>query len=105
MRIDDIEETQKEIWEDCEIKTQELIKNKLKINERIDIDHCDRLSKKKNQNRLCTILCRITKFKEKQKILRNAKLLKNFHLTRFLQRHSGIEERTLPKSVTVSKAE
>ena len=74
MRIDDIEETQKEIWEDCEIKTQELIKNKLKINERIDIDRCDRLSKKKNQNHLCTILCRITKFKEKQKILKNAKL-------------------------------
>ena len=31
----------------------------------------------RNQNRPRTIVCRITKFKEKQKILKNAKLLKN----------------------------
>ena len=33
--------------------------------------------RKKNQNRPHTIICRITKFKDKQKILKNAKLLKN----------------------------
>ena len=47
------------------------------INEHIEIDCYHRLSKKKNQNRPRTIVCRITKFKEKQKILKNAKLLKN----------------------------
>ena len=77
LRIDGIEEIPNETWEDCEIKIQELIKNKLKINEHIEIDRCHRLSKKKNQNRPRTIICRITKFKEKQKILKNAKLLKN----------------------------
>ena len=76
LRIDGIEETPNETWEDCEIKIQELIKNKLKINEHIEIDRCHRLSKKKNQNRPRTIICRITKFKEKQKILKNVKLLK-----------------------------
>ena len=75
--MDGIEETPNKTWQDCEIKIQELIKNKLKINEHIEIDRCHQLSKKKNQNRPRTIICCITKFKEKQKILKNAKLLKN----------------------------
>ena len=54
--IDGIEETPNETWEDCEIKIQELIKNKLKINEHIEIDRCHRLLKKKNQNRPRTII-------------------------------------------------
>ena len=77
MRIGSIEETPNETWEDCKIKIQNLIKNKLKINENIEIDRCHRVSKKKNQNRPRTTICRITKFKEKQKILKNAILLKN----------------------------
>ena len=75
--IDGIGETPNKTWEDCEIKIKELIKNKLKINEHIEIDCCHRLSKKKNQNRQRTIIFRITKFKEKQKILKTAKLLEN----------------------------
>ena len=74
--IDRTVETLNKTWEECDIKIQELIKNKLKINEHIEIDRCHRLSKKKNQNRPRTIICRITKFKEKQKILKNVKLLK-----------------------------
>ena len=77
MRIDGIEETPNENWGDCGTKIQELIKSKLKINEHIEIDRCHRLLEKKHQNRSCTIICRITKFKEKQEILKNAKLLKN----------------------------
>ena len=77
LRIDGVEETPNETWEDCQIKIQELIKNKLKINECIEIGRCHCLSKKKHQNCLRTIICRITKFKEKQEILKNAKLLKN----------------------------
>ena len=77
LRIDGIEETPNETWEDCEIKIQELIKNKLKINEYSEIDRCHPLSKKKNQNRPRTIICRITKFKVKQRIFKTVKLLKN----------------------------
>ena len=77
MRIDGIEETPSETWKDCEIKMEELIKNNIEMNEYIEIDRCHGLSKKKNQNRPRTIICRITKFKEKQEILKNAKHLKN----------------------------
>ena len=38
MHIDSIEETPNETWEDCEIEMQESIKNKLKINEYIEIN-------------------------------------------------------------------
>ena len=50
LRIDGIEEIPSETWEDCKIKMQELIKNKLKINEHIEIDRCRRLSKKKSES-------------------------------------------------------
>ena len=65
-------------WEECENKIQEQIKDKLKMNEHIEIDRCHRLSRKKNQNDPRTIICPITKFKEKEEILKKAKLLKNF---------------------------
>ena len=44
--IDGIKETPNETREDCEIKIKELIKDKLKMNEHIEIDRCHRLSKK-----------------------------------------------------------
>ena len=46
LRIDGTVETLNETWEECDIKIQELIKNKLKINEHIEIDRCHQLSKK-----------------------------------------------------------
>ena len=64
LRIDGIEEKPNETWEDCEIEIQELIKNKLEMNEHIESDRCHRLSKKKNQNRPRIIICWITNFKE-----------------------------------------
>ena len=108
LHIDGIEETPKVTWENQEIKIQELIKKNLKINEHIEIGRCHRLSKIKNQNCPRTEICRITKFKEKQKILKITKLLKNtgiFICEDFLQRHGGSEERTLARSVGVSKTE
>ena len=45
--IDNIEETPKGTRKDCKIKMQELIKNKVKINEHTEIDRCHRLSKRK----------------------------------------------------------
>ena len=108
LHIDGIEETPKVTWENQEIKIQELIKKNLKINEHIEIGRCHRLSKIKNQNCPRTEICRITKFKEKQKILKITKLLKNtgiFICEDFLQRHGGSEERTLARSLGVSMAE
>ena len=108
LHIDGIEETPKVTWENQEIKIQELIKKNLKINEHIEIGRCHRLSKIKNQNCPRTEICRIINFKEKQKILKITKLLKNtgiFICEDFLQRHGGSEERTLARSVGVSKTE
>ena len=45
--MDGIEETPNETWEDCEIKIPELINNKLKINEHIEIDRCIDYRKRK----------------------------------------------------------
>ena len=101
MRIDGIEETPNETYKDCEIEIQELIKNKLKIKEYIEIDRCYRLSKKKNQNRPRTIICLITSLKKKRETFEKYRY---FHLRRFLQRHDGNEEKTLAGIVGVSKS-
>ena len=77
LRIDSIEETPNKTWEDCKIKIQELIKNKIKMIGHIEIDRCHQLARKTSHNCSRTIICHITKFKEKQKIFKNTKLLKN----------------------------
>ena len=76
LRIDGIEEKPNETWEECEENVQQMIKEKLGITEPIEIDRCHRISKQKKPNRPRTVICRITKFKDKQKILKNAKYLK-----------------------------
>ena len=76
LRIDGIKEKPNETWEECEENVQEMIKEKLGITEPIEIDRCHRISKRKKPNRPRTVICRITKFKDKQKILKNAKYLK-----------------------------
>ena len=71
-------ETPNKTWEECEIKVQEKFKMKMGIEENIEIDRCHRITpKKKDPTRPRTIICRLTKFKEKQKILINAKVLKD----------------------------
>ena len=51
---------------------------KIGIEENIEMDRCDRIiRKKKDPTRPRTIICRLTKFKEKQKILTNVKVLKD----------------------------
>lgn len=75
--IDSIKKRPNETWEDFDTRMYELIMGKLKINEHREIDWYHRLSRKKKQNRPRTITCCITKFKDKQEILQNAKYLQN----------------------------
>lgn len=76
LRIDGIQESDDESWEKCEEDLQNIIKDKLDIDKEIEIDRCHRAGKKQ-YNRPRTIVCRITNFKDKQLILKNAKKLKN----------------------------
>ena len=78
IRIDGIVETPNETWEECEMKVQEMFKMKMEIEENIEIDRCHCIiPKKKDPTCPQTIICRLTKFKEKRKILINVKVLKD----------------------------
>ena len=60
---------------------QELIEVNLGITDTTEFERCHRISAQtnssKNQNRSRTIICKVTKFKDKQKILKYAKCLKD----------------------------
>ena len=78
LRIDGVEETPNETWDICEGKVQDIVVNKLGITAEIEFDRCHRTGKfKKNQAKPRTIVCRLLRFKNKEKILQNSKKLKN----------------------------
>ena len=54
----------------------EVIKEKLEIQDQIGTDRCHHMGKEK-RNRPRTIIFKLNKFKDKQKILRNARNLKD----------------------------
>ena len=65
-------------WQECELKVQEMFKMKMRIEENIEIDRCHRIiPKNKDPTRPRIIICRLAKFNERQKILINAKVLKD----------------------------
>ena len=76
LRIDSLIENTNETWDDCEKKLQEALQYKLSIQDDIEFDryHC---MGKRRESRPRTIICRCVRFKDKQKILQNAKKLKN----------------------------
>ena len=76
LRIDGISEAPNETWDMCEDKVKDLIKSKLEINEDIEIDRCHRMGKVKDNRKPRSIVCRFLRFKDKHKILSNAKKLK-----------------------------
>ena len=76
-RIDGISEVSRETWEMCEDSVKDLIKTTLEINDEIEIDRCHRMGKFKDKKKPRSIVCRFLRFKDKQKILSNAKKLKN----------------------------
>ena len=63
----------------CEARVQELIEVNLGIT--IEFERCPWISAQtnssRNQNRLQAIICKVTKFKDKQKILKYTKCLKD----------------------------
>ena len=69
-------ENPKETWEECERKVQEVISNHLEIEHDVEIERCHHMEKRKG-NRPRTIVCNFLRFKDMQKILQNAKKLKD----------------------------
>ena len=84
IRIDGIEDDQNETWDSCEEKVQKLIKEKLGLENDVEIERCQRMKKKnkdqsnnERRSRPRTIVCKLLRFKDKQKIIQNSKKLKN----------------------------
>ena len=75
LRVDGIEESPDETWETCENKIKKVIKEKLDIDADVELDRCHRMGKKRG-NRPRTVVCRFTKFKDKQCVLSHARKLK-----------------------------
>ena len=69
-------ENPKETWEECERKMQEVISNHLEVEHDLEIERCHHMEKRKG-NRPHTIVCNFLRFKDMQKILQNAKKLKD----------------------------
>ena len=76
LRFDGLTEDTNETWDDCERKIQKILYDKLEITEDVETERCHRMGKRKG-NRPRTIICKFLRFKDKQKILKNAKKLKN----------------------------
>ena len=70
--MEDLNET----WDKCEQKVQDVLLNKLNIEGKIEMDRFHRFGKHR-RSRPRTIVCRFLCFKDKQKILLNAKKLKD----------------------------
>ena len=82
LRIDGVKEEPNETWEACEKKIQNIIVDKLGIESEVEIDKYHRIGPRKtkthqNQDRPRTVVCRLNRFKDKQRILSNAKNFKN----------------------------
>ena len=78
LRVNSIKERPNETWEDCEKELHTLFKESLGIEEEVVVERAHRVKTDKNKkgNPPRTIICRILNYKDKVKILRNAKKLK-----------------------------
>ena len=74
--FDGLTEDLNETWDDCERKVQDVFLNKLNIEGNIEVDRCHGFGKRIG-SRPRTIFCVSLRFKDKQKILQNAKKLKD----------------------------
>ena len=78
VRIDRIKEHNKESWEECERRVHSLLKELLDI-ENVETERVHRAGRK-SRNKPRTIVCKLLQFKDKQNILRKAKLLKGTNI-------------------------
>ena len=78
IRIDIIKEHNKESWEECERRVPSILKEPLDI-ENVETERVHR-GGRKSRSRQRTIVCKLLRFKDKQKILRKAKLLKGTNI-------------------------
>ena len=76
LHFDGLTKDPNETWDDCERKVQDVLLNKLTIEGNMEIDQCHCFGKCRG-SRSRTIACRFLHFKDKQKILQNAKKLKD----------------------------
>ena len=81
LRVDGIDENEGETWDQTEAKIQRLLKDKLYFNDTINIERAHRMGKKNgrrdNNDRPRTIIIKLLNYKDKVKILKNAKKLKD----------------------------
>lgn len=73
IRIDGITESENESWEDTGKKVEDVIRNKLKIKDPIEIERAHRVGGKRGRPR--TILCKLLRYNDKEKIKANVKHL------------------------------
>ena len=76
LRIDGIEESEKETWKECETKINGLFKNRLGLDKEIIIERAHRVGKA-NEERPRTIVLKLLNFKDKEDIMKSRKKLKN----------------------------
>ena len=76
LHFDGLTEEPNKTWDDYERKVQDIFLDKLDIEGNIKIDRCHCFGKCRG-SRLRTIVCRFLRFKDKQKILKNVKKLKD----------------------------
>lgn len=74
LRIDGIEESDGERWSDCENKVKELFSQNLQVHG-VEIERVHRVGEKK-QDRHRTIVMKLLKYKDKERIMKNVKKLK-----------------------------
>ena len=75
LRFEGLEETSEENWEQTAEKVSKLLKDKLQIRERVEIERAHRVGKKSpGQSR--TIVAKFLRFSDRDKILQNSKNLK-----------------------------
>ena len=100
LRLDGKSEKKNETWDECEQDVQSLIKDKLRIGENMVIERVHRIKKKGNSENLGkprTIVCRLLHYKDKAKILTNAKKLKDKYV--FINEDFSYETMELRKEV------
>ena len=78
IRIDGINEHNKESWEECKTRVHSMSKERLDIKD-VEIERAHR-SGRKSRSKPRRTVCKLLQFKDKQNILRKAKLLKGTNI-------------------------